>query len=120
VLPAKDAAPIAPPQQTVTASIAPKPPVAPSAPAIAERKPRSGWIIQVGAFEDRDEARDKLADAKSKAGNLLRGAEPYTEIFAKGERRFFRARFAGLKESTAEQACKELQKNKIACFATKN
>ena len=36
--------------------------------------------------------------AKSKAGNLLKGAEPYTEVFAKGDKRYFRARFAGLKE----------------------
>ena len=133
-----------PVQRTMTASVMPMVPAAPSVPssaretsreasreaarsapaalpAVAERKPRSsGWIIQVGAFEDRDEAREKIADARSKAGNLLKGAEPYTEIFAKGERRFYRARFAGLKESSAEQACKELQKSNIACFATRN
>jgi D-alanyl-D-alanine carboxypeptidase len=124
-----------PVQRTVTASVAPMVPAAPSVqaarevarpaspalPAVADRKPRnSGWIIQVGAFEDRDEAREKIADARSRAGNLLKGAEPYTEIFAKGDRRFYRARFAGLKESSAEQACKELQKANIACFATRN
>ena len=80
----------------------------------------SGWVIQVGAFGDRDEAREKLAAAQSKAGNLLRGAAPYTEIYRKGDKRFFRARFAGLKESAAGQACKELQKNNMACFATRN
>ena len=88
---------------------------------VAERKPRTnGWVIQVGAFEDRDEAREKLADAKSKVGNLLKGAEPYTEVYSKGEKRYYRARFAGLKESAAEQVCKELKKNKVACFTTKN
>lgn len=126
-----------PVQRTVTASAMPMAPAAPSVqperesireaarpgtlPAVPERKPRnSGWIIQVGAFEDRDEAREKIADARSRAGNLLKGAAPYTEIFAKGDKRFYRARFAGLKESTADQACKELQKSKIACFATRN
>jgi D-alanyl-D-alanine carboxypeptidase len=122
-----------PVQRTVTASVTPMAPAA-TAPAVAresgrsaasatpaEGKPRvSGWVIQVGAFEDRDEAHEKLAAAQSKAGNLLRGAAPYTELFKKGERRFFRARFAGLKENVAEQACKELQKNKMACFATRN
>lgn len=134
VLSAKDAAqPPAP--RTVTASVTPMVPAAPAAPAqreaartavpalpaVAESKPRnSGWIIQVGAFEDRDEARETLADAKSKAGNLLKGAEPYTEVFTKGDKRYFRARFAKLKASTADEACKELQKSKIACFATRN
>jgi D-alanyl-D-alanine carboxypeptidase len=137
VLPAKEVAQPSP-QRTVTASIgavAPAAPAAISAPApaakeakasppampVAESKPRGGgWVIQVGAFEDRDEAREKLADARSKAGNLLKGAEPYTEIVSRGDKRYYRARFAGLKESLAEQACKELQKSKIACFATRN
>jgi D-alanyl-D-alanine carboxypeptidase len=129
VLTAKDMAqPPAP--RTLTASIAPVAPAtsarettrpAPTAMPVAETRPRSsGWIVQVGAFEDRDEAREKLADAKTKAGNLLKGAEPYTEIFSKGEKRYYRARFAGLKESAAEQACRELKKSKIACFATRN
>ena len=129
VLSAKDMAQ-APAQRTVTASVTPMASAAPAAatrdPAptsmpVADRKPRnSGWIIQVGAFEARDEAREKLADAKSVAGNLLKGAEPYTEIYAKGDKRYYRARFAGLKESTAEQACKELKRSKIACFTTRN
>jgi D-alanyl-D-alanine carboxypeptidase len=129
VLSSKDMA-HAPVQRTVTASIAPVAPAsapreqarpAPATAAVPESKPRTGgWIIQVGAFEDRDEAREKIADARSKAGNLLKGAEPYTEVFAKGEKRFYRARFAGLKESAAEEACKELKKNKVACFAARN
>jgi D-alanyl-D-alanine carboxypeptidase len=129
VLSAKDMAQ-PPVQRTVTASIAPVSPVSaarePVKPAsasipVADRRPRtSGWIVQVGAFEDRDEAREKIADAQNKAGNLLKGAEPYTEVFSKGEKRFYRARFVGLKESTAEQACRELKRNKVACFTTRN
>ena len=133
VLSSKDMAQL-PAQRTVTASVTPMAPAAPATSTAAretarpltnataaDSKPRiSGWIIQVGAFEDRDEAREKLAAAQGKAGNLLRGAAPYTEIFRKGEQRFFRARFAGLKEDAAEQACKELKKNKMACFATRN
>jgi D-alanyl-D-alanine carboxypeptidase len=117
-----------PVQRTMTASIAPvatasaRDTASPTiTQTIAERKPRtSGWIVQVGAFEDRDEAREKLSDAKTMAGNLLKGAEPYTEVFSKGEKRYFRARFAGLKENAAEQVCKELKKNKVACFTTRN
>lgn len=133
VLSAKDMSQL-PPQRTVTASVAPIAPGGAASPATsrepdtaaggampAEVKPRvSGWVIQVGAFEDREEAREKLAAAQSKARSLLRGAAPYTEVFRKGDKLFFRARFAGLKESAAEQACKELKKNNMACFATRN
>jgi D-alanyl-D-alanine carboxypeptidase len=127
VLTSKDLAAEAPAQRTVTASVAPPAPApaaaarpAPASMPVAESKPRSGWVIQVGAFEDQGEAREKLADARSKAASILKDAAPYTEVFSKGDKRYYRARFAGLKESAAEQACKELQKSKIACFATKN
>jgi D-alanyl-D-alanine carboxypeptidase len=132
--------------RTVTASIAPVPPAvkepvkeaaarpaaapiafapvaAPAkaeAPAIPTSKPRSGWIVQVGAFEDVDEAKEKLAAARARIASILKDAEPYTEVFSKGDKRYYRARFAGLKESSAEQACKELQKSKMACFAVRN
>jgi D-alanyl-D-alanine carboxypeptidase len=123
------------PVRTVTASIAPvapaplppareipaKPAAVAAAPVAAPAKvetrtmsnsrPRSGWIVQVGAFEDVAEAKEKLAAARAKAGSLLKDAEAYTEPFSKGDKRYFRARFAGLKENSAELACKELQKS---------
>ncbi len=112
--------------RTVTASVTPSPaPVArtetvvPVQATASESKRRSGWIIQIGAFEEASEAKDKLADAKSKI-NLLKDAEPFTEIFAKGDKRYYRARFAGLGERSAEQACRQLKKNHIACFAVRN
>lgn len=141
---AKDAASDTP-ARTMTASIAPAAPVVPAvkqpvreiaarpAPAAAakasraepsaaasENKPRTGWILQVGAFEEIGEAKEKLAAARAKAASILKGAEGYTEVFTKGDKRFYRARFAGLKEGSAEQACKELQKSKMACFAVRN
>ena len=88
-------------------------------PTVNETRKRSGWIIQIGAFEDASEAKDKLADAKSKVG-ALKNAEPFTEFFAKGDKQFYRARFAGLGESSAQQACRQLKRNQIACFAIKN
>lgn len=88
-------------------------------PTVNESKKRSGWIIQIGAFEEASEAKEKLADAKNKT-SLLKDAEPFTEIFEKGDKRYYRARFAGLRESAAERACRQLKKSQIACFAVKN
>ncbi len=101
----RDAAP-----RTVTASVAPAPAPAArieaaksadrqigNAQRAATTRKRSGWIIQIGAFEDASEAKEKLADAK-KQDNLLKDAEPFTEIFSKGDKRYYRARFAGLRE----------------------
>ena len=131
VLSSKDIASRDATPSTITASVTPMVPAARAeaaasvqtakaeAPAVNETKKRSGWIIQVGAFDDASEAKEKLAEAKNKA-NLLKDAEPFTEIFEKGDKRYYRARFAGLRESAAERACRQLKKNQIACFAVKN
>lgn len=80
-------------------------------------KPRSGWIIQIGAFEDESEAKERLVSARSKAAKLLDGADPYTESVAKGAKTLYRARFAGFRQDQAEAACKHLKRSDIACIA---
>ena len=119
-------APIVPaPRENLAKEAASKPaPAATQAkaevPVVSEGKIRGGWIVQVGAFEDVAEAKEKIAAARARVASILKDARAYTEIFSKGEKRFYRARFAGLKEDTAEQACKQLQKNKMPCFAVRN
>jgi D-alanyl-D-alanine carboxypeptidase len=100
--------------------------VAPAAPAPApvnissESKHRSGWIVQVGAYDDIVEAREKIAAAKARVSSLLRSAEPFTEPVVKGARTLYRARFAGLKQDQAEAVCRELKRTDIACMTVRN
>jgi D-alanyl-D-alanine carboxypeptidase len=95
-----------------------------AAPAVApapERKVvRSGWSIQIGAFEAEGEARDKMAAAQGKVKDVLGRADPYTETVTKGDRTLYRARFAGFDRDSAEAACKTLKKNEFQCMALKN
>jgi D-alanyl-D-alanine carboxypeptidase len=78
----------------------------------------SGWAIQVGAFEAEEEAKQRLTKAQSKAA-VLKKADPYTERTTKGEKTYYRARFAGFDRNQAEAACKQLKRNDIACMALK-
>jgi D-alanyl-D-alanine carboxypeptidase len=80
----------------------------------------TGWMIQVGALEDERGAKERLDLAQSKAPDLLRRAEPFTETFVKGDKTYVRARFAGLDKERAEAACKSLKRNDIPCMALKN
>ncbi len=86
----------------------------------SDAKPRSGWIVQVGAYEDIAEAREKLIAAKAKAANLLRGGDPFTEPVVKGDKTLYRARFAGLKQNQAEAVCRELKRSDIVCMTVRN
>jgi D-alanyl-D-alanine carboxypeptidase len=81
----------------------------------------SGWIIQVGALESESEARERIDAARSQARGLLSKADPFTEaVVAKGDRKLFRARFAGLDRDQAEAVCKTLKRSEISCITVKN
>jgi D-alanyl-D-alanine carboxypeptidase len=89
--------------------------------AIRPEVTHTGWIIQVGALESESEARQRLEAARSQAHGLLNKADPFTEpVVAKGERKLFRARFAGLDRDQAEAVCRTLKHNDISCITVRN
>ncbi len=83
-------------------------------------KAKGGYMIQVGAFDDEHEAKQRLAKAKAEAKDQLVKADPFTQKIAKGSKSLYRARFAGLDRSQAEVACKHLRRSEIPCFMLKN
>ena len=50
---------------------------------------------------------------------MLNKADPYTERTIKGEKTYYRARFAGFDRDQAEAACKQLKRSDIVCMALK-
>jgi D-alanyl-D-alanine carboxypeptidase len=82
--------------------------------------PRGGWIIQIGAYANETQARERLAEARSRAAGMLAKVNSYTEKASKGSTEFYRARFAGFDEASAKRACEALKKSDFNCFAAKN
>jgi D-alanyl-D-alanine carboxypeptidase len=81
----------------------------------------TGWIIQVGALESESEARDRIEAARNQAHGLLSKADPFTEtVVAKGDRKLYRARFAGLDRGQAEAVCRTLKRSEISCITVRN
>ena len=86
-------------------------------PAVAH----TGWIIQVGALESENEAKLRLDAARNQARGLLAKADSFTEpVVAKGEKKLFRARFAGLDRDQAEAVCRTLKRSDISCITVRN
>jgi D-alanyl-D-alanine carboxypeptidase len=81
---------------------------------------RSGWFIQVGAFDDEGEARQRLDAARGQARAVLAKADPFTEPVTKGDKTLYRARFAGFEKDQAEAACRTLKRSAISCITVKN
>jgi D-alanyl-D-alanine carboxypeptidase len=89
--------------------------------AIKPLAAHTGWIIQVGALDSEGEARERIEAARSQAHGLLSKADPFTEpVVAKGDKKLFRARFAGLDRDQAEAVCRTLKRSEISCIAVKN
>lgn len=109
-------------QVAATASI----PAAAQAPADAEADvipaaAKSGWSIQIGAYPDQKQAKERLEEARDTAKALLAKASPYTEKVSKGSTNLFRARFAGFQnEYLARRACQTLQRSRFDCIVAKN
>jgi D-alanyl-D-alanine carboxypeptidase len=115
VLPVPGVAPSSPPQ--VMASV--EPPARPQTPPV---KPvvHTGWIVQVGALETENEAQQRIEAARNSARSLLNKADPFTEPVAKGDRKLYRARFAGLERDQAEAVCRTLRRADISCITVRN
>jgi D-alanyl-D-alanine carboxypeptidase len=81
----------------------------------------TGWIVQVGALESESEALQRIDAARNQAHGLLAKADPFTEpVVAKGDKKLYRARFAGLDRDQAEAVCKTLKHSDISCITVRN
>ena len=75
------------------------------------RSSRDGFDIQVGAFENRNDAVGRLSQTKENAASMLNGHQPYIMKYVKNGINYHRARFAGFaSRSTAINACGQLKK----------
>jgi D-alanyl-D-alanine carboxypeptidase len=92
-------------------------PTAYSAPATHVH---GGWLIQIGAFDDEDQAKQHLSAAQIKVHASLAAKDPFTERVQKGDKALYRARFAGFDKSTAEAACRALKRSDFECISLKN
>jgi cell division septation protein DedD len=89
--------------------------------AVQRAPARAGWIVQIGAFDIERDAQRQLSTARTKVGQVLDHADPYTEVVMKGDKTLYRARFAGFQQKDeAEAVCKQLKLQDIDCITLKN
>jgi D-alanyl-D-alanine carboxypeptidase len=78
-----------------------------------------GWLIQLGAFDREDEARQHLSTARLKVRDVFAAAHALTERVQNGDKVLYRARFTGFDKGTAEAACQHLKRSEMDCIALK-
>jgi D-alanyl-D-alanine carboxypeptidase len=109
-----------PPRSEAPKAAPAKPDVAKLPPTAAQIRARGGWLIQIGAYEGEDEARQHLSEAKLKIPSMLAAADPFTERVQKGDKALYRARFAAFDKAMAEAVCRQLKRSDIACMTVRN
>lgn len=77
------------------------------------------WGVQVGAFRRQDAAVDHLNDAMKLAPAMLTNARMAVHQGTDDKGTIYRARFVGLTETSARQACLKLRQKSVACIALK-
>lgn len=90
----------------------------PPPPPVAKAVHHTGWLVQIGAYDNEKAARAALDKAKGKGGSVLARAEGFAEQATTGSGRVWRARFAGFADQKrADDACKALKRKDFACLA---
>jgi D-alanyl-D-alanine carboxypeptidase len=102
--------------ETANAASAKAEPIAPAARVHAH----GGWLIQIGAFEAESDAKQHLSAAQTKVHDALAAKDPFTERVLKGDKAYYRARFAGFDRSAAEAACRQLKHSDFECMTVKD
>ncbi|MBL4596321.1 MAG: D-alanyl-D-alanine carboxypeptidase [Robiginitomaculum sp.] len=86
-------------------------------PVSISTNPTDRWLIQVGAYSKRDQAKARLHAIGNLSLPALQAASPVVEASEQGGKSLFRARFHGLKQKTATRACLALTGRGEPCFA---
>jgi D-alanyl-D-alanine carboxypeptidase len=93
--------------------------VARSGDEAAGKLKKGGWVVQVGATGDPDDAHDLLVRARSRNPSLA-AVRGFTEKVRKHGDTLYRVRFAGLDSASAEKACRDLKHGGLPCFTTRD
>ena len=84
--------------------------------AEATLKPKAGWQIQIGAYPTRDGAMRIIEKALSMDLDPLAGKTAFASPITRGSSTLYRARFSGFDQTSAREACKELETKGLNCL----
>lgn len=83
-----------------------------ASPAPAAREPAGRWTVQVGAFREESVARDWLNDVSRRFRTQFSDAQRDVQS-ANG---WYRSRFTGMTEASAQAACEALTERRVTCM----
>jgi D-alanyl-D-alanine carboxypeptidase len=76
----------------------------------------AAWNIQIGAYATKQDAALRLTKLRTDGPAELRGKPAFTVTVQKGDKTTYRARFSGLTEKAAREACQELVRKNTSCY----
>lgn len=79
-------------------------------------EPAGRWMVQVGAFKSKDDARKQLSLVRGRMGASLKGVDSEITDKVSG---FYRARYVGFTEADAREACKDMKAKRLTCMVIK-
>lgn len=95
-----------------------EPATKPLAASLAATSAAPRFHVQIGAFPSAREAERQLAAVKPRTP-VLAQAKPLTQAVQQGDKTLYRARYAGLDVTTANEACNALKTQGVTCMVFK-
>lgn len=77
----------------------------------------AGWSVQLGAYESQRQAAQRIKTIQSSHQRLTANASAYVPSIDCNGQRLYRARIAGLTESSAKNLCAKMLRDGSGCFA---
>lgn len=71
------------------------------------------WVVQVGAFKSKSDAREQLTFVKKRFGKQFAGTDGFVAPPIAGA---YRSRFKGFSEASANAACRAMKAKRLACM----
>ncbi len=87
----------------------------PPARSVAAAGTGTGWAIQVGAYDRKENAKAALGIAELSAVQMLMHGQPMVVAVQSGAHTVYRARVMGLPHGQAVDACERLQTGPTGC-----
>jgi D-alanyl-D-alanine carboxypeptidase len=75
-----------------------------------------GWNIQIGTYVNKSDAVNRLEKLRATGPTQLKDKPAFTVTVQKGSDTIYRARFAGLTEKEAREACRQIVARSLACY----
>jgi D-alanyl-D-alanine carboxypeptidase len=84
--------------------------------AVAAIPPDGSWHIQIGSYDRKEDATERVQKLRAEGPAELRGKPAFMVTVQKGTDITYKARFSGFTRKAARATCRQIHRQKLSCY----